>query len=384
MTKDIDFMRKILIDKFGDMPLWVRVTTYLVVLVVSIYILLRPNFLYGIVVASNGEYEKPFRDGSVEVIYDSQGVEFQINERGLFAIPLFSKIPQDLELRFNVDGERYPVKIGAMNVLFPRRIKIFVEPGEPPRFRLASPETVTAGLFDFPGFGGTALAQPASQAPSPAQRRAEPSVDAIIHEVTQDGRDGAFPQLQANAELSGNAISRSLIVGAIEDAYGIAIPAHDWQRLRTVADIEAYVANAGFDLRVRKILRDATHLDCLYVAPTIPAKKLANAREQTEVPADETVIGLLDATFFGSAKQAIVFGRRGIYYRTSWTRESGSPRVGALAYRDFPGRSFEKAGFLEISLGAGLRFVVAGSCAGVDELTALLTEIEEARSETAR
>lgn len=53
----------------------------------------------------------------------------------------------------------------------------------------------------------------------------------------------------------------------------------------------------------------------LYLAPNIPADKLATAAKYCELPADETALGLFDLTVFGSASDAMIFGRRGMYFR---------------------------------------------------------------------
>jgi hypothetical protein len=61
----------------------------------------------------------------------------------------------------------------------------------------------------------------------------------------------------------------------------------------------------------------------LYLAPSIPPKKLANATTNACVPADEKVLGLIDCTIFGSASACLVFGSRGFYYSAG-----GNPNPG--------------------------------------------------------
>ena len=45
----------------------------------------------------------------------------------------------------------------------------------------------------------------------------------------------------------------------------------------------------------------------VYIAPDIPPKKLSNAISKTKVSAEEEVIGLIDCTVFGSAKDCLLF-----------------------------------------------------------------------------
>jgi hypothetical protein len=79
----------------------------------------------------------------------------------------------------------------------------------------------------------------------------------------------------------------------------------------------------GDDLptRVAQILK--AHESELYLAPSIPPKKLANATTKACVPADEKVLGLIDCTIFGSASACLVFGSRGFYYSAG-----GNPNPG--------------------------------------------------------
>lgn len=59
-----------------------------------------------------------------------------------------------------------------------------------------------------------------------------------------------------------------------------------------------------------------------YVMPNIPPAKLRNAIDNYPVPADEQVLALVDATVFGSAKNGMVFGHTGVYWKNDWTTES--------------------------------------------------------------
>jgi hypothetical protein len=54
----------------------------------------------------------------------------------------------------------------------------------------------------------------------------------------------------------------------------------------------------------------------MFFAPGIPADRLATARAAAGVPADETIQILVNLSIFGQ-KDAVLFGRRGLYYRHS-------------------------------------------------------------------
>jgi hypothetical protein len=86
---------------------------------------------------------------------------------------------------------------------------------------------------------------------------------------------------------------------------------------------EASLTSTPGDLpaQVERILK--AHESELYLAPSIPPKKLANATTKACVPADEKVLGLIDCTIFGSASACLVFGSRGFYYSAG-----GNPNPG--------------------------------------------------------
>jgi hypothetical protein len=69
----------------------------------------------------------------------------------------------------------------------------------------------------------------------------------------------------------------------------------------------------------------------LYLAPSIPPKKLANATTKACVPADEKVLGLIDCTILGSASSCLVFGSRGFYYSDGGNSNPGGAAQTSLA-----------------------------------------------------
>ncbi len=71
--------------------------------------------------------------------------------------------------------------------------------------------------------------------------------------------------------------------------------------------------------RIRSALDRFRGESGLYIDPDIPPKKIANARITTQIPSDERVLGLIDCTLFGSAKNCILFGERWLYLHNSWT-----------------------------------------------------------------
>ena len=69
----------------------------------------------------------------------------------------------------------------------------------------------------------------------------------------------------------------------------------------------------------------------IYCKPNISEKKLINARLAMKVPLGETVVALMDTTFFGSAKTGAVLTDWGVRWANDWATES---KKTALSWQD--------------------------------------------------
>lgn len=108
----------------------------------------------------------------------------------------------------------------------------------------------------------------------------------------------------------------------------------------------------------------------LLIDPHIPPKKVVNARLECRVPASERVLALLDLTFFGSAKEAVVFGTQAIYYR-------GSASQFSIPYGELPYLSLKtEARSVKLGSPGGDRVIdILGSSYPADRFCAVLSEL---------
>jgi hypothetical protein len=88
--------------------------------------------------------------------------------------------------------------------------------------------------------------------------------------------------------------------------------------------------------RLLRILKEFDSVKSFFAKPDIPPAKLSVATMKCEVPPAETVVGLADLTFFGSAKRAMLFGLEGIYCK-------GLSKVQRFPYNEFPSYVFSVA-----------------------------------------
>lgn len=76
------------------------------------------------------------------------------------------------------------------------------------------------------------------------------------------------------------------------------------------------------------------------VEEKISAKKEKNAREKCEIIGDEEIIGLIDTTVFGSAKNAICLTKSALYWHNDWSTKRPGP--GKVNYDDLTKISFKE------------------------------------------
>jgi len=124
---------------------------------------------------------------------------------------------------------------------------------------------------------------------------------------------------------------------------------------------------------ILSILRDFFPQEDFFVSPKIPTKKLANACASCNIPRNERILGLIDCTVFGSAKDALLFGTKGIYYR----HLGCTPAVGNLPYINFPRCNFKIVGDKGISLTPQLMFSLAGSNVSKHRIIDMLNAIRK-------
>jgi hypothetical protein len=132
---------------------------------------------------------------------------------------------------------------------------------------------------------------------------------------------------------------------------------------------------AGLDEKASKIWLEITQYqgEGLHVYPGISHKKLANARESHKVPTDETIIAIVDASVFDTAKRGLLFGKRGIYYKNDWA--SNSPGTWFISYEEFPNIEFQQASSHDIFLGFGRYFNTSPSDVPTKDIVDMLKQV---------
>jgi hypothetical protein len=99
------------------------------------------------------------------------------------------------------------------------------------------------------------------------------------------------------------------------------------------------------------VLRGFLPCEGLFVHPDIPGERRAAAVLSCELPLGESVLGLIDCTQLGSAKNALLFGIFGVYCHNGFPADVIG--AGQVAYREFASMTFASPGRGRVKVGPG-------------------------------
>jgi hypothetical protein len=126
------------------------------------------------------------------------------------------------------------------------------------------------------------------------------------------------------------------------------------------------------------VLSKFEHVD-FYLYPGIPAKKEKNARLASKIPNDEVIIALVNHAVWGSAKNHLVFAKKGIYFRNDWTASTSGAFF--FPYSRFPSAKFKPSSrAYEVSIVGFANINSAGSVVPRNLELEMLNQVAEARS----
>jgi acyl carrier protein len=289
----MDWFEKLLFEKFKDMPAWVRVFTYLFVLLLYAYLLLAPRYINGTVEfpADSGTF-KAYRGADLKVDVDGRTLRFTANEAGYWSIPLISGLPHTVDVDLHMPDQDEWVRVsltpGAIwkNELGKRPFRLKVNPhaknpaelvtvaeGGPGNdqggfaganfFGMLRPSLVWAGGIVLPQ--GQSSPPMASSPPKAfkAEPRSESKREAAPLEGDESLRNEIFKAVSAITHRSLEEVSsdtpfafptisyfqRIEIISALEGKNNMRIPDEHWKNLKTVGELVQYI-------RARRILQE--------------------------------------------------------------------------------------------------------------------------------
>jgi hypothetical protein len=241
----LNVLEKFLFERFRDMPAWVRVTSYLVMLLLFVYLALVPRFVDGQLVIkdpSSGGLV-PYRGGQLQVQVEGRSYKFSANEDGFWSVPIISRLPVALEIQvFHDDkGQWFPVTFSGARLwqLDAHRIEVWESV---PHVRIAA--RGAAWLDALVPQARAELVLPQGIEPpagDPELRKVERSVMTLIAQATGIKRVKINRRFPLSGRGAPSYLERVRIIQAIEKEHGIRIPDEHWRSMATAGDLAEYV-----------------------------------------------------------------------------------------------------------------------------------------------
>ena len=126
-------------------------------------------------------------------------------------------------------------------------------------------------------------------------------------------------------------------------------------------------------LKVLNLLKGLLPEDGLFVSPDIPLKKLGNATYSCGFKKDEKVLGLIDCTVWGSAKNCILFGTKGVHYHNGLSK---TPGKGFISYDKFKIYSIVSESNTEVCIDSNIYIELSGCQLSAKKVLSLFKDLQ--------
>jgi len=255
-----NFIEKILLEKFSEMPKLVRIMTYLVILFLFVYLILIPKFTDGHLAIKDPTTGKSidYRGAELRMHVEGRTYKFTANEDGYWSIPVVSKLPEGVEFEVHdVDNDMWhSVKLSLLEVWQKGSHKLEIT-NNPPSIKIVSsggsgklPSRIFCAFNKWLSIQSTqALAGevqlPLSTTfPSLTQAEKEHIRTSVIGHVSRIM--GKKPnEVGLKFSLTGTKAptytQRIQIIDALEKEFNLMIPDEHWKSIETVGQLIDYI-----------------------------------------------------------------------------------------------------------------------------------------------
>lgn len=241
--------------KFSEMPVWVQVFTYLVLLGLYIYLLLCPRFINGQIVARTEHGGiVPYRGVNMQVSVEGRLLKFKTNESGFWSVPVISRLPESMRIQIYHEDERawHEVVLSTRKIWKKDDFRIEIT-DEKPWIKIEQIAALPTG-FDPPALGTGPGEAVAAELIIPKQAAANAVEKVNRDQIDKEVRNSVFKATGINAEavndnfpLSGKEapsyVERIQIVEDIERNMDIKIPDEHWRELGSIGQLVDYIHN---------------------------------------------------------------------------------------------------------------------------------------------
>jgi len=235
-------LENFLLNNISKMPLWVRVTSYLVLLALFVYTSLLPEFVDGEIRISNedGSYIY-YTLGEVSMVVDGKEISTRLNDKGRWSLPVLEKIPKDktISIKYTTrerTQRNFDIILKKSYFLSSRLVVVYHNPDSDQKFYLAEPED-SRGAKVFDQLLELIAPRISYAGVSPSERdRVNSIVNELAAEQTKDSTVNIFEKYNLDSK------DEILLKEAVEEKHKIKIPAQDWLNIKTSNDLDAVIS----------------------------------------------------------------------------------------------------------------------------------------------
>jgi acyl carrier protein len=254
----MNFIEKILFEKFPEMPKAVRIAVYLTVLLLYVYLLLVPRFINGhlaIEVPGTGK-SIDYRGAELRVNVEGRTYKFTANEDGFWSIPIVSKLPEgvEFEVRDPDHDTWHCVTLSVADVWGTKSHKLKVTNASPfvkvvsqeegKRLFSGILQTVTRWLSSD-SVEAAEIRLPANVRPSVLTAEEKASIQQSVIGYVANITGKKAHEVSLNFSLLGpkgpSYVQRIQIIKALEAKFNLTIPDEHWKSLGTVGELADYI-----------------------------------------------------------------------------------------------------------------------------------------------
>lgn len=251
MSMNILGIEKTLIDRFSQMPPWVRVLTYLILLALYVYLYLAPRFIDGQLLVRDPDTHGylAYRGAEIQMYVDGRLYKFQANEEGYWSVPVLSRLPEDVEIQvFHQDRHQwFTLKFTPPEIWGTKLHRVEVTDSKPYLLLGSRQQEKLAGRLAALPFLAEASAAELLLPSLKRQKTAHPS-GAVTSEVVNalSASTGKSPaQITPGLKLTGpdgpSYVQRIKTIQALEKSFGLSIPDEHWKSIETVKELDDYL-----------------------------------------------------------------------------------------------------------------------------------------------
>ncbi|HKU46376.1 MAG TPA: acyl carrier protein [Burkholderiales bacterium] len=251
-------LEKFIFDNFRGMPKWVRVSTYLLMVLLFSYLLLLPRFIDGQLVgvdsSTNGFV--PYRGVELQMQVDGRDYKFKSNQNGYWSVPIVSRLPGPVELQvYHEDkAQWFLVTFAATDVWKGSAHRVEISSSQPFVKLVAASGASDGSLF---AFGEKLLGSVISNANAFLVLNAPINVDGgggaltvsdikvVENDVTAAMANALGRPVNPDFALKGPAgltyVQRIQVIQQLEKKYGFSIPDEHWRSMSKGSDLVDYL-----------------------------------------------------------------------------------------------------------------------------------------------